>query len=252
MTAVLSVEDLTVAFDGIRAADRLSARVTSRELVGIIGPNGAGKTTFLNLVTGYVRPQSGRVQFMEHDITGVRPHQITALGVGRSFQVPQLFTSMTVLDNVLVALSTARGGDGDLWRSLRQDDRVRGAGALLRDFSLDDYADRLASELPEGGRKLLDVGLALALEPKLLLMDEPTSGVSVEEKFAVMDTLTSVLRDSGVTAVFVEHDMEVVRRYADRVLVLSQGKMIADGTPDEVLGDLEIQRAVSGWGAGDA
>lgn len=247
MTAALDVRNLSMHFDMIAAAEDLAVTLQTGEFVGIIGPNGAGKTTFLNLVTGYLKPQSGTVRFMGRDIVGLHPNEVTVLGVGRSFQVPQLFSSLTVLENVLVALATAARRSQDFWHPLRSRGQVEAALEVLGKFGLRELADRQASELPEGSRKLLDVALAFALGPRLLLMDEPTSGVSVEDKFGVMDTLVHVLKESGVTGMFVEHDMEVVRRYAERVLVFSQGRIIADGDPDTILSNPEIRRAVAGW-----
>jgi len=248
MTAILEVENLTMHFGAVAAAESENVTVQEGEFVSIVGPNGAGKTTFLNLVTGYLRPQAGRVRFLGHDIVGLHPNQVTALGVGRSFQIPQLFTTLTVLENVLIALSTAAGRSSNFWYALKQNSHLAEAQRILSQFGLGNQADRPASELPEGGRKLLDIALAFALKPKLLLMDEPTSGVSVKDKFGVMDTLIRVLKESNVTTMFVEHDMEVVRRYAGRVLVLSNGQIIADGPPEAVLSNPEIRRAVAGWG----
>lgn len=248
MTAILEVENLTMRFGMVTAAEGENVTVQEGEFISIVGPNGAGKTTFLNLVTGYLKPQAGRVRFMGHDIIGLNPNQVTALGVGRSFQIPQLFTSLTVLENVLIALSTAAGHSVAFWRPLKQNSHLAEGRRILSQFGLGKQADRPASELPEGSRKLLDIALAFALKPKLLLMDEPTSGVSVEDKFGVMDTLVAVLKESNVTTMFVEHDMEVVRRYAGRVLVLSNGQIIADGEPEAILTDPEIRRAVAGWG----
>jgi len=248
MTPILEVENLTMHFGMITAAESENVTVYEGEFVGIVGPNGAGKTTFLNLVTGYLRPQAGRVRFRGRDLIGLHPNQVTALGIGRSFQIPQLFAGLSVLENVLVALAMADGRGGDFWRRLHEPARVEEAQRILARFGLNGHASRPAAELPEGGRKLLDIALAFALKPSLLLMDEPTSGVSAAEKFAVMDTLVAVLRESRVTTIFVEHDMEVVRRYADRVLVLSNGQIIADGSPAVILEDPEIRRAVAGWG----
>lgn len=247
MTAVLQVEDLTMRFGAVTAADNVSVTLRAGEFVAIVGPNGAGKTTFLNLVTGYIRPLTGRVHFLDHNILGLTPRQITELGVGRSFQWPQLFTSQTVLENVLVALAAGKG-EVAFWQPLKTRARLEAAAAVLEQFGLGDMAHRPASELPEGGRKLLDVAMAFALRPRLMLMDEPTSGVSVEDKFQVIDTLVQVLRANGITTMFVEHDMEVVRRFANRVLVLSQGKIAADGDPEAVLGDPQIRAMVAGWG----
>lgn len=235
MSAVLEVENLTMHFGSITAAEGENVRVGAGEFVGIVGPNGAGKTTFLNLVTGYLRPDAGRIRFLGRDLVGLRPHQITALGIGRSFQIPQLFLTLTVLENVLVALALAAGEGLTVWQPLHTRGRRDRALVILRQFELAGDAHRPASELPEGGRKLLDIALALALRPRLLLMDEPTSGVSAQEKLGVMDTLVRALHDAEVTAMFVEHDMEVVRRYARRVLVLENGRIVADGPPDVVL-----------------
>jgi branched-chain amino acid transport system ATP-binding protein len=248
MTSILEVENLTMHFGMITAAESENVTVYAGEFVGIVGPNGAGKTTFLNLVTGYLRPQAGRVRFRGRDLIGLHPNQVTALGIGRSFQIPQLFAGLSVLENVLVALAMADGRGGDFWRRLHEPARVEEAQRILARFGLNGYAPRPAAELPEGGRKLLDIALAFALKPSLLLMDEPTSGVSAAEKLVVMDTLVAVLRESRVTTIFVEHDMEVVRRYADRVLVLNNGQIIADGSPAVVLEDPAIRRTVAGWG----
>ncbi|MGH9246294.1 MAG: ABC transporter ATP-binding protein [Acidimicrobiales bacterium] len=246
MTTVLEVDGLEMHFGMVTAAQGLNVTVVGGELVGIIGPNGAGKTTFINLLTGYLRPEAGRIHLLGLDVVGRHPHEVARLGVGRSFQIPQLFLTLTVLDNVLLALATAAGRSLDPWHPLHRLDRVDTARGVLDQFGLADHAHRPAAELAEGARKLLDVAMAFAPGPRLLLLDEPTSGVSVEEKYEVMETLTAVLRRSRVTTLFVEHDMDVVRRYADRVLVLSDGRFIADGGPTDILGDPDIQRAVAG------
>jgi len=245
-TPILEVEDLTLHFGSIVAAERETVIVYPGERVGVVGPNGAGKTTLLNLITGYLRPERGTVRFWGQELVGMPPHRITALGVARSFQIPQLFLTLTVRENVLVALATREGRWADPWRRLHEPARVQAADEVLLQFGLLAQADRPAGELPEGGRKLLDVAMAFALRPQLLLMDEPTSGVSAREKFHVMDTLVQALQEAGVTALFVEHDMEVVRRYATRVLVLNSGRILADGPPGEVLDDPEIRLAVTG------
>ncbi len=234
---LLEIENLTLRFGQVEAAAGESLVLMPGEFVGIIGPNGAGKTTLLNLITGYLRPESGSIRFQGRPIVGLPPEVITGLGIGRSFQVPQLFASLPVLENVLIALATPCGGDRDAWTPMVTPARERTARALLGQFGLQEWTERPAAELPEGGRKLLDVALAAALRPKLLLLDEPTSGVSAEDKYPLMDTLVAVLEREGVTTAFVEHDMDVVRRYARRVVVLSEGRIIADGPPARVLDD---------------
>ncbi|MCL6552805.1 MAG: ABC transporter ATP-binding protein [Firmicutes bacterium] len=243
---MIRLAGVTVAY-GRRAILRgVDLEIPRGKRVAIVGPNGAGKTTFLNLITGYLRPERGTIRFWGQDVVGLPPHQITALGVGRSFQIPQLFLSLTVRENVLVALAAREGRWAGAWRPLAEPARGQAADEILVQFGLLAQADRPAAELPEGARKLLDIAMALALRPRLLLMDEPTSGVSAREKFQIMDTLVQALRDAGVTALFVEHDMEVVPRYATRVLVLSNGRILADGPPGEVLDDPEVRLAVTG------
>ena len=242
---LLSARDLHIGFGGVKAADGISLDVMRGENLVIIGPNGAGKTTFLNISTGYLRPQSGHVLFKGRDITARPPRTITRLGVARAFQIPQLFLDHSVLENLLLARAARQG----IWRpwsplaSGRPDPVVEDLTGL---FDLSPWLHRPALELPEGARKLVDIAIALCLEPELLLMDEPTSGVASSEKFQVMDTLVNALRERGVSSVFVEHDMDVVERYADRVAVWSAGQIQALGPPAEVLSDPRVVNDVIG------
>ena len=246
MTTVLETRGLTKSFGGVLAVDDVSVAIARGEVVGIVGSNGAGKTTFVNLVTGYLKPDRGRIQYLGQDITAHPPRQVTGLGIARSFQIPQIYTSLTVLENVLLALAARQKESLRVWAPLATAGRRDEALALLEPFGLTEYATRPVSELPEGGLKLLDMALASALMPRLLLLDEPTSGVSSKEKFGVMDTLMRILAEREVTAIFVEHDMEVVTHYAERVLVFDVGRVIADGTPQAVLADPEVRKAVMG------
>jgi len=246
MDVVLEAVGLAKSFGAVKAADDLSVKVHAGQIVGIVGPNGSGKTTFLNLVTGYVSPARGRIYYLGQDITGLHPRQVTRLGVARSFQIPQLYTSLTVQENMLLALAIRSGHEGDVWLPLETPSRLDEARPLLEKFGFGDETGLAVSTLPEGGRKLLDVALSFALGPRLLLLDEPTSGVSVADKFRVMDTLIAVIRESGVTSVFVEHDMDVVQRYAERVLVFSEGKIIADDPPRALFADPVVRRYILG------
>lgn len=243
---ILQTTDLTKHFGAIKGAEGISVEIHQGELVGIVGSNGSGKTTFLNLITGYLKPERGRILLMGRDTTGLPPRTVTRLGVARSFQVPQLYTHMNVLECMLLSLAAESGSGGSFWHPLNEDSRRAKALEILERFGLRAYALRPVSELPEGGRKLLDIALSFALKPKLLLMDEPTSGVSIEDKFEVMDTLVNVLQESHVTTIFVEHDMEVIQRYGARVLVFNEGRVIADGKPDIVLADPEVSSIVLG------
>jgi len=244
--AILQAVDVTKSFGMVKAADGISVEIRAGELVGIVGANGSGKTTFLNLTTGYLKPDRGRVVFMGRDCTGLPPRVITKLGIARSFQIPQLYTNLTVLESLLLAMAAQAGKGTGCWQPLYRAEWTTEGLQTLDRFGLRPYARRPVSELPEGGRKLLDIALSFALRPKLLLMDEPTSGVSIEDKFQVMDTLMKVIDENRLTTIFVEHDMEVVQRYGRRVLAFNDGQVIADGAPDAVLADPEVRKAVLG------
>ena len=228
-----------------RAADGIDLAIHTGEFVAIIGPNGSGKTTFLNLCTGYVRPSAGSVYLDDRNITRLSPRAIARRGIARAFQLPQLFTGHTLIENVMMALAARHG----FWDPLRPLDRTawrEEAEGLLRLVDLAQAAGRSTSEMSEGMRKLTDIVIALALKPRLLLLDEPTSGVSASEKFPLMETLVAALRAEHVTALFVEHDMEIVRRYADRILVWDSGRIMAQGDPETVLSDPYVLENVVG------
>lgn len=243
---ILHTIELTKSFGMIKAANRITVQIAQGELLGIVGANGSGKTTFLNLITGYLTPDHGRILIMGQDSTGLPPRLVTRLGLARSFQIPQLYTALSVLENVLLALAAQARESTGFWKPLYRRQWMEEGMDILTRFGLTSYASRFVAELPEGGRKLLDVALSFALQPQILLMDEPTSGVSIDEKFQVMDTLVGVLQQSHITTIFVEHDMDVVQRYSQRVLVFDNGEVIADGTPNEVLAAPEVRRAVLG------
>lgn len=246
METVLEARGLCKRFGAVVAAEEISVGFQQGEVVGMVGANGAGKTTFVNMVTGYVKPDRGRILYRGQDISAHPPRLITRMGITRSFQIPQLYLKLTVLENVLLALATGSGQSSAFWTALKTSRRTAEALHLLEQFQLQDDAMRAVDELPEGSRKILDIAMSFALKPSVLLLDEPTSGVSVEDKFDVMDTLIGVLKASGITTLFVEHDMEVVERYAERMLAFVDGKIIADGEPKTLLADKALQRAVTG------
>ena len=242
---LLSARDIRIRFGGVVAADGIDLDVHEGENLAIIGPNGAGKTTFLNISTGYLRPQGGTVKFLGREITAQPPRTITRLGIARAFQIPQLFLDQTVMENMLIAAAS----HARRWTPLKPLSGMPERGEMLRLLDLvgvKGYAERLARELPEGQRKLVDIALALALKPRLLLMDEPTSGVASSEKLAIMDILTAALAQEKVTSVFVEHDMDMVERYANRVAVWSAGKIQKVGPPADVLKDPTVREHVIG------
>lgn len=246
MSAALEVRDVHKSFGGVIAADAIDVAIERGSFVSLIGANGAGKTSFVNIVTGYVKPDRGHVLLDGRDVTKMNPRGITHLGMARSFQMPQLFLDFSLLDNLLVAVAIAEGGGSLGLRPASRRAAVDHAEGVLERFGLLDYRDRLAAELPGGVRKLLDIAMAMSGHPRVLLLDEPTSGVSDEEKFPLMDQVMKALEGDEVTVIFVEHDMSVVTRYAQRVLAFYQGRIIADDPPDEVIGDPEVQRYVTG------
>ena len=245
MKPLLKAEGLEVSFGGVKAADGVNLTIHEGEFVAIIGPNGSGKTTFLNLCTGYLRPSSGAVWLEDREITAMAPRLIARKGIARAFQIPQLFTDHTVIENVMLALAAHR----NIWEALTPLNRpayVDEAMELLELLGLEEHANAIAGTLPEGLRKLADVTVAMALRPRLLLLDEPTSGVSALERFPLMDTLMKAMRAQNITALFVEHDMEIVEKYADRVVVWDSGQVMAEGRPDTVMKDPRVLKSVVG------
>ena len=247
VSVILESRHLRKTFGAVTAAADINVSVESDTVVGLIGSNGAGKTTFLNMVTGYLKPTSGSIHFDGRDITALGPRQITRLGICRSFQIPQLFDSLSVHDNLLVGVGiVASAGKG--WRDAAstRGEPEEAVETMLEQFGLRSYRDMAAGTLPEGIRKLLDIAMAMVVRPKILLLDEPTSGVSAEEKFVLMDLVMDAVRAQKVTVLFVEHDMEVVTRYTHRVLAFSEGKIIADGEPEAALNDPEVRKYIIG------
>ena len=259
MATVLSATGLCKTFGAVTAASNISAAIEKDSIVGLIGTNGAGKTTFINMITGYLKPDAGAITYEGRDITRLPPRDITRLGICRSFQIPQLYASLSVEENMLVALgvvlrNAGRGGFLSRGRPL-----VPGydapaeevAARILERFGLAAYRDRNAQVLPGGVRKLLDIALTMAARPKILLLDEPTSGVSAQEKFGIMEMVMAAVKAEGATVLFVEHDMEVVSRFAERVLAFYDGRIIADAPPAAALADPEVKRYVVGIHAQD-
>ena len=246
MTApLLEARGLSKRFGAVVAAAELQVVLAAGERVSLIGSNGAGKTTLVNMITGYLKPDEGHILLDGKDITRLAPRAITRLGVARSFQIPQLCGDLSVLDNMLVANACHDPGLS-FWKPARRAETIARAEALLERFRLQEHRHRRGAELPGGVRKLLDIAMALSAEPRLLLLDEPTSGVAAEEKFPMMDTIMGGLADAAMTVLFVEHDMDIVERYAGRVIAFYAGRIIADGPPGEALASADVRRYVTG------
>lgn len=242
---ILLAKDVNLAFGGVIAADHINFELNEGERLAVIGQNGAGKTTFINICTGYLKPTSGQILFNGTDITGKTPRSIVRLGLGRSFQLPQLFVEHTVQECLEIA-AAARNGNLSLLKSLSASVDRHEIIETMELVGLRDKANEISGALPEGHKKLLDVAMALMLRPKLIIMDEPTSGVSSEDKHDLMALVMQALEERKVTSWFVEHDVDIVSKYATRVAAWISGKIAADGTPDEVLKNLQVRKEVLG------
>jgi len=244
---MLAVDNLKKHFGFVKAVDNVNLDIAEGEIVSIIGTNGAGKTTLVNLISGYIKPDSGRILFFDKDITHASPYVRIKLGVGRSFQLIQLFGGITVLDNVRTALFSKYGMirkaflPAERYSSITEE-----AIKILDNFNISDKKDLTPKGLSEGDLKILDIAIAFALKSKLLLLDEPTSGVATSDKFKVMDSIVSAIKKEGISTLIIEHDMDIVSGYSDRVIVMHEGKIMAEGKPDEVMENKEVKATVFG------
>jgi len=245
LAAMLEIHGLHKSFAGFRAVNDVSLTVEACQIVAVIGPNGAGKSTFFNLITGHLRPDAGRVMLSGRDVTGLPPHRICGLGMGRSFQLTNIFPRLTVLQNVQAALLAHRKRGRDFWsrsEMLFRDD----AEALLGSIGLAALADETAGTLAYGNQKQLELGIALASDPSVLLLDEPTAGMSAGETHETISLLQRIAEERGLTLLFTEHDMAVVFRVAQKIAVLYQGRKLAEGAPEEVRANPEVRRVYLG------
>ena len=242
---LLAAEGLTKRFGGVLAAKDVTFALNAGEMLAIIGPNGAGKSTTFNMVGGQLKPDGGRVTLAGQDVTGMPPREVCRLGVGRTFQVAQTFLSFTVLGNVQMALIAHHGQTRKLLpdaASMHRD----AALALLDRVGMAGQAQRPVGELAYGDVKRVELAIALAAAPRLLLMDEPTAGMAPAERSALMALVAGIARSEGIGVLFTEHDMDAVFAHADRILVLVRGEIIARGSPEEVRADPEVQRVYLG------
>ena len=233
------------SFGGVHAVDDVSFALPAGEIRALIGPNGAGKTTFFNILTGQLAADAGTVRFRGRSIDGLSPWAIWRLGIGRTFQITATFATLTVLENVQVARLSHAGKSRTLWHPARTLE-IGPSTALLEQVGLAEQRFRLAGVLAYGDLKKLELAIALAHDPALLLLDEPTAGMAPAERGALMTLTARVARDRGLTVLFTEHDMDVVFATADRIMVLHQGRLIAEGEPREVRADREVQAVYLG------
>lgn len=250
MSALLRVKGLAKSYGDFRAVEEVSFDLTPGEMLALIGPNGAGKTTCFNMIMGQIAPSAGSIEFDGRSIVGLAPRDVWRLGVGRTFQIATVFASLTVEDNIRVALHSYQRRSFEAWSWPSRSARTYGAIAqALEQVGLTDQRDRAASTLPYGDIKRLELAMALIHTPRLLLMDEPTAGMAPSEREALMTLVSTLVRERKMACLFTEHDMDAVFAHADRVLVLDRGRLIAEGTPAQVRQNADVQAVYLGTGA---
>ena len=248
--SVLEVRNVSKRFGSLVAVRDVSLTVGKGELRAIIGPNGAGKTTFFNLISGFFRPTTGTIAFDGRDVTALPAHQRVTLGMARTFQITEIFPELTIYENVRIGTEVAGGYRLRPWMSRDERSEVRRRVAeTLKLAALESKADRVVGELAHGDQRTAEIAMALALRPHLLLLDEPTAGMGDQETYEITQLIRRLHRDSNFTIVLIEHDMRVVFHLADRITVLDQGNLLADGTPQEIAANEAVQAAYLGKAA---
>jgi branched-chain amino acid transport system ATP-binding protein len=244
---LLQTAKLTKYFGETHAVDKVDLTIGESEVLALIGSNGAGKTSLVNLISGLIQPDSGQIFFRGTDVTHQSVDARIKAGIARSFQIVNLFDELTVLDNVALSIFSREGLTRSFWSLAdHHHDVWQEADDTLRQFGLESKSSALAGGISQGERKLLDVAVAYALKPRLLFLDEPTSGVSTEEKAPIMDVISSIVRSHKITAVVIEHDMDIIFKYSDRIVVMNQGVILASGSPEEIRSNETVKDAVFG------
>jgi len=244
---LLETKELSKSFGETHAVDKVDFQIQEGEVLSLIGSNGAGKTSMVNLISGLLHPDSGRIVFRGQDITTLPVHGRIKAGIARSFQIVNLFDELTLHDNVALSIFSRQGMTRRLFTLADRHHEVWDeALEILRQFGLETKRSELAGVISQGERKLLDVAVAYALKPQLLFLDEPTSGVSTREKAPIMDVISAIVRSHRITAVVIEHDMDIIFKYSDRIVVMHQGKILASGSPEEIRQNETVKDAVFG------
>jgi branched-chain amino acid transport system ATP-binding protein len=248
--SLLKVEKLTKAFGSLIAVSDVSMTVEPGELRAVIGPNGAGKTTFFNMISGFLTQTSGTITFENEDISALLPARRVWKGIARTFQITEVFPELTARENLRIAVEVASGYRVRFWQTKEADDVVKARVVeLLGMGGLTDKADRLVGEMSHGDQRATEIMMALALNPRLLLLDEPTAGMGDQETYDITQLIRKLHRDQKLTIVLIEHDMRVVFHLADKIMVLAEGKMLAEGTPKEIAASEVVQAAYLGKAA---
>lgn len=245
MTTILSTDKLNRQFGGVRAVDNANINVEEKKIKAIIGPNGAGKTTLFNVITGRLPATSGKVLYLGHDITNKPPYELVKMGICRTFQINSLFLGVTVFENVRIAKQARSGGSYKIFSARETLMEINeGTWSILEQVGLKDQKKALASELSYGDQRSLELGIALAGDPKLLLLDEPTAGMSQGETGRITQLIKELAKD--ITVVLVEHDVEMVMAISDSISVMNQGRIIAEGSPEEIRQNSSVREAYLG------
>ncbi len=245
---MLHVEAIKKSFDGFLAVNETDLGVERGEIIAVIGPNGAGKTTLFNLITGQLKPDTGRIIFKDEDIAGVPPYEICKKGISRSFQIVNIFSRLTVFENVQVAILSHQKKTFNLF-SPAKGQVIQETKEILDNVGLTDKANKISGSLSHGDQKVLEMAIALGNRPELLILDEPTAGMSPEETSVTIDMIKRLATDLGLTILFCEHDMELVFSIAHRIMVMQQGRSIIQATPDQVRDNRDVQEAYLGGSA---
>lgn len=244
---ILKIRDLVKDFGSVRIINSVAFEVQEDEIVSLVGPNGAGKTTLVNLISGHIFPTSGKIEFLGHDITFSSPYSRIKMGIARNFQITNLFEDSSVLDNVRTCLFSTYGKiKRGLLPATHYKTITREAIKILEVFGIADKKDMFPMNISEGDKKVLDTAMAFALKSKFLLLDEPTSGVATGDKFKVMDIIISAIKREKMACMIIEHDMDIVSDYSDRILVLSEGEIIANGKPKEIMDQDNVKEILFG------
>ncbi len=245
---LLEVKNLNKKFGSVTAANNINFQMNENEIIGVIGANGAGKTTFCNIITGYLKADSGEILYQGADITKLNVQEIKNIGIHRSFQIPQVFENLGVLENIIITELVSKNKQNTLFEDAYTKQNYENAIKLLEKFSLDvdTFKDKVVKELPQGERKVLDILIAIIGKPKVILLDEPTSGISTDEKNSIMNNILRAIKELNISVLFIEHDMEIVEKFSERVIAFYNGEIIADDKPSKVFNQNNVKKFIIG------
>ncbi len=245
---LLEVKNLNKKFGSVSAANNINFKMNENEIIGVIGANGAGKTTFCNIITGYLKPDSGAILYEGKNITKFNVQEIKNIGIHRSFQIPQVFENLGVLENIIITELVAKNKQNAFFEDAYSKKNYQNAIKLLEKFSFDvhKFKDKTVKELPQGARKVLDILIAIIGKPKVILLDEPTSGISTDEKNVIMKNILRAIKEFNISVLFIEHDMEIVEKFSERVVAFYNGEIIADDKPSKVFNQNNVKKFIIG------